>query len=48
MDFVLRSHPSSSPTFIQFESEFSENPRRQFANEISSAVVAMEFAAPPV
>lgn len=31
MDFVLRSHPSSSPTFLQLESEFSANPRRQFA-----------------
>jgi hypothetical protein len=26
MDFVLRSHASSSRTFIQFESEFSANP----------------------
>jgi hypothetical protein len=28
MDSVLRSHPSSSPTFTQFESEFSANPTK--------------------
>ena len=48
MDFDLRSHPSSSRTFMPFESEFSANPTKAICQPDTSAVVAMEFVAPPV